>query len=141
MLKAARPQSTEKARWITPLIAALACLAEGDAAFGDEPRRSALKPQKGDASFYDKSAGEVTASGEKLDPAKLTAASRTLPLGTKAKVTNLETGRSVTVTVNDRGPYVDGRIIDVTPKAAKHLGMTEDGVAPVKVQPVKPPAP
>jgi rare lipoprotein A len=140
MLQAARPQPCEKTRWFIPLIiAALACLAEGDAAFGDEPRTTALKPHKGDASFYDKSAGDITASGEKLDPGKLTAASRTLPLGAKAKVTNMESGRSVTVTINDRGPYVDGRVIDVTPKAAERLGMTEDGVVPVKVQPVKTP--
>jgi rare lipoprotein A len=139
MLQAARPQPCEKTRWFIPLIAALACLAEGDAAFGEPPSSAAVKPHKGDASFYGKEAGDVTASGEKLDPGKLTAASRTLPLGAKAKVTNMESGRSVTVTINDRGPYVDGRVIDVTPKAAERLGMTEDGVVPVKVQPVKTP--
>jgi len=65
MLEAERPQPSEKTRWFIPLvIAALACLAEGDAAFGDEPRTTALKPHKGDASFYDKSAGDNTASGE-----------------------------------------------------------------------------
>lgn len=96
-----------------------------------------MKPQKGEASFYGPGlAGQPTASGEKLDPTKLTAASPTLPLGAKAKVTNTETGKSVTVTINDRGPYADGRVIDVTKKAAEHLGMTDDGVAPVKVKPL-----
>jgi rare lipoprotein A len=95
------------------------------------------KPQSGEASFYDPGfEGRTTASGEKFDSDKLTAASPSLPLGTKAKVTNKETGKSVNVTINDRGPYVEDRIIDVTTKAAEHLGMKEDGVAPVKVQPL-----
>jgi rare lipoprotein A len=66
----------------------------------------------------------------------MTAASRTLPLGTVAKVTNQKTGQSVAVEVNDRGPYAKGRILDVSEKAATRLGMKHDGVAPVKVQPL-----
>ena len=96
--------------------------------------------QTGTASYYGPEfAGRVTASGEPHDPTDMTAASRTLPLGTEAKVTNKETGKSVGVEVNDRGPYAKGRILDVSPRAAAKLGMKDDGVAPVKVQPL--PAP
>jgi rare lipoprotein A len=94
------------------------------------------------ASYYGREfAGKTTASGERHDPNAMTAASRSLPLGTTAKVTNQQTGKSVAVEVNDRGPYARHRIIDVSPKAAKHLGMKHQGVAPVTVQPLKvPPA-
>ena len=95
--------------------------------------------QTGKASFYGPGLeGEETASGEPLDPNAMTAASRTLPLGTKAKVINKENGRTVHVEVTDRGPYAKNRILDVTPKAAAKLGMKEDGVAQVEVQPVAP---
>jgi rare lipoprotein A len=84
--------------------------------------------------------GTKTAGGAPAKDGKLTAASKSLPLGTKAKVTNVETGKSVKVTVTDRGPYKKGRIIDVSRKAAVKLGMKDDGVAPVKVTPLKVPA-
>jgi rare lipoprotein A len=100
------------------------------------------KPQTGDASFYGThAAGDATASGVPFDPNKMTAASPTLPLGSTAKVTNKETGQSVKVTVTDRGPYAKDRILDVSPKAADRLGMTDDGVAPVKVEPLRAPKP
>jgi rare lipoprotein A len=93
--------------------------------------------QFGKASFYGKHfAGKKTASGERMSPSSLTAASKTLPLGTKAQVTNLQNGRSVAVTVNDRGPYVAGRVIDVSPRAAEQLDMKADGVARVAVEPL-----
>lgn len=96
--------------------------------------------QVGTASYYGKRfAGKKTASGERMSPSKMTAASKTLPLGTKARVTNLKTGKSVAVTVNDRGPYAAGRVIDVSPKAAEALDMKDDGVAPVKVRPLSVP--
>ncbi|MDP3658920.1 septal ring lytic transglycosylase RlpA family protein [Phenylobacterium sp.] len=98
------------------------------------------KSETGEASFYgEQSAGETTASGAPFDPTKLTAASPTLPFGTKAKVTNQATGQSVNVTITDRGPFAKDRIIDVSPKAAEHLGMKEDGVAQVKIQPLSVP--
>jgi rare lipoprotein A (peptidoglycan hydrolase) len=87
------------------------------------------------ASFY--SGGKRTASGEKFDPHDLTAAHRTLPFGTRIRVTNLATGQSVTVRVNDRGPFVGGRTIDVSSSAAKMLGMTGQGVAKVKLDVVQ----
>ena len=87
------------------------------------------------ASFY--SHGQRTASGEKFDSHDLTAAHRTLPFGTRVRVTSLATGRSVTVRVNDRGPYVRGRAIDVSSSAAKMLGITRQGVAKVKLDIVR----
>jgi rare lipoprotein A len=83
------------------------------------------------ASFY--SQGSKTASGEKYNPGELTAAHPTLPFGTKLRVTNEHTGRSVTVRVNDRGPYVPGRVVDVSYSAAQELGMVNRGVAKVKL--------
>ena len=101
------------------------------------------KPRKGKASYYSrKFSGKKMANGEKLDPSSNDAASKALPLGTTAKVTNLENDQSAVVVVKDRGPYVDGRIIDVTPSTANKLGMKKDGVAKVEVQPLKlPPKP
>jgi rare lipoprotein A (peptidoglycan hydrolase) len=91
--------------------------------------------QVGEASFYGPGFhGKKTATGEKFDQSDLTAAHPTLPLGTNATVTNLETGDSVEVKINDRGPYAKGRDIDLSKGAAKELGMTKDGVAPVKIE-------
>jgi rare lipoprotein A len=89
----------------------------------------------GVASFYTE--GERTASGEKFDAHELTAAHPTLPFGTKLRVTNVATGRSVTVRVNDRGPYVHGRVVDVSYSAAQSLGMVGKGVANVKLDVVQ----
>jgi rare lipoprotein A len=87
------------------------------------------------ASFY--SHGGRTASGERFDPHDLTAAHRSLPFGTRIRVTNLDTGQFVTVRVNDRGPFVRGRAIDVSSSAAKVLGITRQGVAKVKLDVVQ----
>jgi len=85
----------------------------------------------GIASFY--SEDSETASGEKFNPNELTAAHPTLPFGTKLRVTNTTTGKSVTVRVNDRGPYVQGRVVDVSYSAAQALGMVRSGIANVKL--------
>ena len=87
------------------------------------------------ASFYTE--GTRTASGEKFNTHELTAAHRTLPFGTRLRVTNVTTGRSVTVRVNDRGPYVPGRVVDVSYSAAESLGMVGRGVAKVKLDVVQ----
>ena len=87
------------------------------------------------ASFYKH--GSRTASGEKFNPGELTAAHRTLPFGTKVRVTNVATGKTVTVRVNDRGPFINGRVIDVSHAAAQSLGMTGQGVAKVKLDVVQ----
>ena len=86
---------------------------------------------KGIASFYTED--QQTASGEKFNTHDMTAAHRTLPFGTRLRVTNVATGRSVTVRVNDRGPYIPGRVVDVSGSAANELGITESGIANVKV--------
>lgn len=77
-----------------------------------------------------------TASGERANPNAFHAAHRTLPFGTKLKVTNLSNGRSVTVRVNDRGPFVRGRVVDVSKAAANALGFVRAGTARVRIEPV-----
>lgn len=79
----------------------------------------------------------MTASGEIYDANQLTAAHRSLPFGTKLKVTNLENRQSVVVRVNDRGPFVSGRIIDLSNRAAKELGIIQKGMARVQIEIVK----
>lgn len=91
--------------------------------------------QTGKASFYaDKFEGSPTASGEKYKHSKLTAAHKTLPFGTKVRVTNLANNKTVDVVVNDRGPYVDGRVIDLSRSAAEQLGFINQGLADVRVE-------
>jgi len=96
------------------------------------------KTRHGKASYYGgKFDGKEMASGQHMDPAADAAASKTLPLGTTAKITNRDTGKSDVVVIKDRGPYVAGRIVDVTPKVADKLEMKKDGVAPVAVKPLE----
>jgi rare lipoprotein A len=96
------------------------------------------KPRKGKASYYGKKFhGKKMADGTPMDPNANIAASKTLPLGTKARVTNLENGKSEVVEIRDRGPYVDGRIVDVAPKVAEKLDMKQEGVTTVEVKPVE----
>lgn len=90
--------------------------------------------ETGIASHYSTRTGTKTASGEKLNDSKLTAAHKTLKLGTKVKVTNLKNKKSVIVKITDRGPYVKKRIIDLSQAAAKELGMLKSGLARVKVE-------
>jgi rare lipoprotein A len=92
----------------------------------------------GTASFYAKRfAGRKMADGTPMRPHGDNAASRTLPLGTTAAVTNLETGKSAVVTIRDRGPYVKGRIVDLSPATARKIGLTEEqGLAEVEVAPI-----
>jgi rare lipoprotein A len=89
----------------------------------------------GVASFYTE--GSRTANGEKFDTNELTAAHPTLPFGTRLRVTNVATGRAVTVRVNDRGPYVPGRVVDVSQSAANALGMVGAGIAKVRLDVVQ----
>ncbi len=90
----------------------------------------------GQASFYGNQPGEggpLTATGERYNPSGLTAAHRSLPFGTKVRVTSARTGRSVVVRINDRGPFIGGRIIDLSTGAARAIGLTESGVGTVKL--------
>jgi rare lipoprotein A len=98
---------------------------------GPETRDASL----GLASYYQH--GSLTASGEQFDAHQLTAAHPTLPFGTRLRVTNLATGQSVTVRVNDRGPFVRGRVVDVSYSAAESLGLVGRGVAKVKLDVVQ----
>jgi rare lipoprotein A len=86
----------------------------------------------GIASFYKYESR--TASGEQFNPRELTAAHRTLPFGTRLRVTNVATGQSVTVRVNDRGPFIPGRVVDVSHSAAEVLGMVDRGITKVKLE-------
>jgi rare lipoprotein A len=99
------------------------------------PMRAAGRSQFGKAAWYDFVGGR-TASGEILDSVTATAAHRSLPLASYAKVTNLDNSRSVVVKINDRGPYTRGRILDLSPRAADALDMKRAGVAAVVVEPL-----
>jgi rare lipoprotein A len=100
------------------------------------------RSQRGRASYYGREFnGRKMANGRPFNPSSNTAASRSLPLGTVARVKNRHSGRETTVKVEDRGPYVPGRILDVAPRAADNLGMRQQGVAPVVVEPVAVPQP
>ena len=91
--------------------------------------------RKGLASYYaDSYEGKTTANGEIYRQGKITAAHKTLPFGTKVEVTNLSNNKSVVVRINDRGPYISGRIIDLTKAAAKEIDMLGAGVAKVKIR-------
>jgi len=106
-----------------------ACLASGQSS------QRALDTRVGEASYYaDKFAGRTTANGETFDPSEMTAAHPSLPFGTHVRVTHMQTGESVTVRINDRGPYADDRIIDLSEAAAKKIGMIQEGVVEVRLE-------
>lgn len=114
---------------------AIVCLA---AAWLAAPAQAKQQPavQCGKASWYELTS--MTASGERADPNALAAAHRTLPFGTKVRVSNLSNGKEVVVRINDRGPFVRGRVIDVTRAAADKLGFRKQGVAHVRIAVVTP---
>jgi rare lipoprotein A len=102
------------------------------------PATATSKQQRGRISMYGvEFAGRKTASGEPFDPAALTMAHRTLPFGTRVRVTNLQNQRSVEVVVNDRGPFAPGRIADLSEAAARHIDMVTDGVVEALLDVVK----
>ncbi|GAB3369396.1 septal ring lytic transglycosylase RlpA family protein [Azotobacter armeniacus] len=125
---------------LAPLLALLAgCPEQPPERNGSKPPPSlgVVKPAsymaEGKASYYQEH-GELTASGERFNRNALTAAHRSLPFGTRVRVTNLENQRSVVVRINDRGPAVRGRIIDLSHEAAQRLGILPDGVVPVRLE-------
>jgi rare lipoprotein A len=132
---------------IVSAAALLGTLCASDAAVAGSPHRHKIdqsgRKQLGKASFYArKFAHRKMADGTRMNPRANIAASKTLPLGTVAKVTNLHTGQSTIVTIHDRGPHVHGRIVDLSPAAAEKIGLTpEQGVAPVEVAPIAVPLP
>lgn len=111
------------------LLAACTCLPKGQADLDVGMK------ERGIASWYGQDFnGWLTASGETYDMEALTGAHRTLPLGTVVRVTNVKNGKQVQVRINDRGPYVNGRIIDLSHAAAEELGMMEDGISAVSLE-------
>lgn len=111
--------------------AALALSLLAAPALAEEP----VYKETGEASFYGPGFhGKETASGDRFDQNQLTAAHPKLPLGSEVEVENLENGKTVTVEINDRGPYAKGRDIDLSKGAAKELGILEDGTAPVRIE-------
>jgi rare lipoprotein A len=119
---------------------AVGLLLAAGCAHAPAPARPGAVPaaEQGLASFYaDSLRGRRTASGAPYDPAALTCAHRSLPFGARVRVTELARGRSVVVTVNDRGPFVEGRVVDLSRAAAAALGIVERGVATVRVEPLR----
>lgn len=106
-----------------------------------EPPAAVTRPrpsQHGEASYYaDAFNGRKTASGERFDMHDLTAAHRKLAFGTRVRVTNLDNGRAVIVRINDRGPYIGDRVIDLSYGAARELDMIDSGIVPVDIEIVR----
>jgi len=132
---ASRPVSTEPARVASSPTRTRIAAARSHRPYASRKTGGTKIASQGVASFY--SEEQQTASGEKFDGRELTAAHPTLPFGTRLRVTDVKTGRSVTVRVNDRGPYVPGRIVDVSHSAAQSLGMIGKGVANVRLDVVE----
>ena len=133
--------STRKFKSVALAIAGVlllpSCAASGNVkGKSSSPELAVKSVQHGKASWYSirTNYGTKTASGQRLSNDAATAAHKTLPMGTKVRVTNEANGKSEVVTINDRGPYVRGRIIDLTIGSAERLGFRQRGVVPVKVE-------
>jgi rare lipoprotein A len=132
LLATSQQPSLEHNRRISSVINRRVMVARKHTPF--KPDKNATETQvasNGVASFYTE--GTKTANGEKFDTHELTAAHRTLPFGTRLRVTNVSTGKAVTVRINDRGPFIPGRVVDVSYAAAETLGMVDGGIAKVKL--------
>jgi rare lipoprotein A len=131
-LRAVRQASLGHDQTTSPMMKRRVATVRRHTPFASRKDASDVKPAShGVASYYTE--GTKTASGEKFNTLEMTAAHPTLPFGTKLRVTNVASGRSVMVRVNDRGPYVPGRVVDVSYSAADALGMVGKGVAKVKL--------
>ena len=118
--------------WTFAVVALAGCATDGGAT------SAGATSERGQASYYhDRYQGQRTASGEPYNAQALTAAHRRLPFDTRVRVTNLDNGRQVTVRINDRGPFTEGRVIDLSRRAAERLGMIKAGTAPVRVTPLR----
>jgi rare lipoprotein A len=147
VLSAEKPNDSMSSKLPTMIlvisIAAIAgCSRSGKSERDERPAHNENRPnfvQTGMASWYGRGLkGGKTASGERFDPEELTAAHRTLPFGTTVRVTNLRNKRSVFVRITNRGPFIRGRIIDVSPAAARELRIVKSGVARVRIEASKP---
>ena len=132
---ASRPVSIEPARAASSATRTRIATARKHTPYASRRTGDSKIASHGVASFY--SEEQPTASGEKFDGRELTAAHPTLPFGTRLRVTDVKSGRSVTVRVNDRGPYVPGRIVDVSHSAAQSLGMIGKGITNVRLDVVQ----
>jgi len=129
--------SSGRGHVVRRLLGAATLLALAGAAGCATHTRQSPSTLEGVASWYGPGFhGQRTANGETYDQHRLTAAHPTWPLGTRARVTNLDNGRSVTVRINDRGPYVDGRVLDLSYAAARALGMVESGTCTARIEPL-----
>jgi rare lipoprotein A len=146
-----RTRATILSLWVSGLVAAGAALGQTPATAGaasapptaptGSPAVTTSGEETGLAAVYsDKLAGHLTASGKKYDPHKLTAAHKTLPFGTKVKVTNVKNGKSTEVTITDRGPREPNRVLDISPRAARALGIRKNAMAEVRLAVVERPA-
>lgn len=106
-----------------------------ETAFKSQPLMNLIARMQGKASWYGPGFhGRRTANGERFNTEAYTAAHRSLPFGTKVRVTNLSNGQAVVVRINDRGPYIGGRVIDLSKAAAQAIGMIRSGTAPVRIE-------
>jgi rare lipoprotein A len=120
-----KSQQPEGANPMKKLFAAFLCLF----VFFEQPALAKIGTTTGWCSFY--KSGKRTANGEHFNPMGLTAAHRKLPFGTRVKVTNLRNGKSVIVRINDRGPFIKGRVMDLSLGAARVIGLNKSGVAKI----------
>ncbi len=140
VIRAANETDAGELGWTTTVVAARSDSITTGSITRDGDYRPAAGPRltgtqhalNGEASYYWQD--QMTATGERFNKRAMTAAHKTLPFGTRVRVTRADTGRSVIVRINDRGPYKPGRIIDLSEKAAEDLGMTGIGVMPVKLE-------
>jgi rare lipoprotein A len=132
----------QKLTGLTALVAALALSTAASATTSvnsnqpQVPSKQLIAQSVGVASFYSgqpHEGGSATASGERFNASAYTAAHKTLPFGTKVRVTSVRTGRSVVVRINDRGPFIGGRDIDLSAGAARAIGLTSSGVGSVRM--------
>lgn len=123
--------------WTVLALIVIGCMPMGQMPISPAPRGFV---ETGMASWYGMQGGKVfehgrkTASGQRYDMNAMTAAHKTLPLGTRVQVTNIENNRSIVVVINDRGPYIEGRIIDLTLRGARLLGFEKKGLARVRIE-------
>ena len=134
-LRASRQASLDQDRPTPPATHRRMAAVKRHTPFASRKDADTRTASQGLASFYTE--GTRTASGERFNTLEMTAAHPTLPFGTKLRVTDVASGRSVTVRVNDRGPYVQGRVVDVSYSAANALGMVGKGIANVKLDVVQ----
>jgi rare lipoprotein A len=131
---AARQFRFKTALCVGSLLLAVACGGLHHASISPDTIPSKGDTEVGIASWYGKKFhGRLTANGERFDMRQVSAAHKTLPFGTVVRVTDLGSHRSIKVRINDRGPFVEGRIIDLSRAAAKKLGMKQQGVAKVRL--------